>query len=110
MTESWINAFLNAVAEAEQVERHHTELSEQQAADLLRWCWYCGDHRKVMTDLLGETVGQSPGRPANPDTSDERRALFSRHVRSQAPSAPRMPRPGQQHPGVDAPVMPRPGP
>jgi hypothetical protein len=38
VTESWINVFLDAVAEAEQVERHHTELSEKQAAGLLQWC------------------------------------------------------------------------
>jgi hypothetical protein len=43
VTEAWIQAFLNAVTEAEQRESQATELAERQAADLLQWCLHGSD-------------------------------------------------------------------
>lgn len=69
--------------------------------------WWCPDHRQAMKNLMGEAVGQSPGRPVSKSASQlriekYRRMSASMRARreSQAPTAPssrgmapRMPRP-----------------
>jgi hypothetical protein len=83
------------------------------SGDIIDYIWLCGQHRAAMKNLLGESVGQSPGRPVVPRTPTERaRALRTgRHrSRGQAPVPPSMPRPLSSRPGSGAPSMPRPRP
>lgn len=85
------------------------EPSGEHRAHVVDYLWVCGTHRTAMARLMGEVVGQSPGRPARPVTATDRaRALRSagHPHRSQQPAAPRMPRPGQSRPGASPTSMP----
>jgi len=95
----WCGAAVRSVPAQQAGHEHRGRISD--------WLFLCGTHRAQAARMLGEVVGQSPGRPPKPDTPTQRaRSLPRRHRdRSQAPAPPDSSGPSMPRPGATAPTM-----